>query len=338
MGVPGREHERRPDPQHASRASGSATRRSRPCGAPTASGSARSPVLRPGRPRAAYVRQLAENAKVDVGEVSFTSIGPTWGEEITAQGLPRPRDLLLRCSPCTSRSGSSGAWRSPPSPPWCTTCSSASACTRCFGFEVTPATVIAFLTIFGFSLYDTIVVFDKVHENTRRVLATGRATYGDVVNLSMNQVLARSLNTTLCAVLPVLSLLFVGSIVMGATALRGLRARAARRPHHGLVLVDLHRHADPGRPQGARASVRGAQGQVRQHDGCCRRSRPRWPSPPSVGGRRRCRTASTATAATAPAPPADRASGGSPTGGGARSSTAAPQEEAALNLARRTSR
>ena len=66
-----------------------------------------------------------------------------------------------------------------------------------FGFEVTPATVIAFLTILGFSLYDTIVVFDKVHENTRRVLATGRATYGDVVNLSMNQVLARSLNTTL---------------------------------------------------------------------------------------------------------------------------------------------
>ena len=88
-----------------------------------------------------------------------------------------------------------------------------------FGFEVTPATVIAFLTILGFSLYDTIVVFDKVHENTRRVLATGRATYGDVVNLSMNQVLDRSLNTTLCAVLPVMSLLFVGSILMGATAL-----------------------------------------------------------------------------------------------------------------------
>ena len=58
-----------------------------------------------------------------------------------------------------------------------------------FEFEVTPATVIAFLTILGFSIYDTIVVFDKVQENTRRVLATGRATYGDVVNLSMNQVL-----------------------------------------------------------------------------------------------------------------------------------------------------
>ncbi len=52
-----------------------------------------------------------------------------------------------------------------------------------FGFEVTPATVIAFLTILGYSIYDTIVVFDKVHENTRRVLATGRATYSDIVNL-----------------------------------------------------------------------------------------------------------------------------------------------------------
>ena len=90
-----------------------------------------------------------------------------------------------------------------------------------FGFEVSPATVIAFLTILGFSLYDTIVVFDKVHENSRRILATGRATYGDVVNLSMNQVMARSLNTSICAVLPVLSLLIVGSILMGATALQG---------------------------------------------------------------------------------------------------------------------
>ena len=87
-----------------------------------------------------------------------------------------------------------------------------------FGFEVTPATVIAFLTILGFSLYDTIVVFDKVHENTRR-FSGGRATYGDIVNLSMNQVLMRSINTTLAAVLPVLSLLVVGAGLLGAVAL-----------------------------------------------------------------------------------------------------------------------
>jgi preprotein translocase subunit SecF len=88
-----------------------------------------------------------------------------------------------------------------------------------FGFQVTPATVIAFLTILGFSLYDTIVVFDKVHENEERLMRSGRVTYSDIVNLSMNQVLMRSLNTTLAALLPVLSLLLVGSVIMGATAL-----------------------------------------------------------------------------------------------------------------------
>jgi preprotein translocase subunit SecF len=87
-----------------------------------------------------------------------------------------------------------------------------------FGFEVTPATVIAFLTILGFSLYDTIVVFDKVHENTRKLI-TSRASYSDIVNLSMNQVLMRSINTSLAAVLPVISLLIVGVKLLGAIAL-----------------------------------------------------------------------------------------------------------------------
>lgn len=89
-----------------------------------------------------------------------------------------------------------------------------------FGFTVSPATVIAFLTILGYSLYDTIVVFDKVHDNTRRVGGASRTTYSDVVNLSMNQVLMRSLNTSLCAILPVLSLLIVGSWMLGAVALQ----------------------------------------------------------------------------------------------------------------------
>src|SRR5207344_2533948 len=86
------------------------------------------------------------------------------------------------------------------------------------GFEVTPATVIAFLTILGFSLYDTIVVFDKVHENTRKMV-TSRASYGEIVNLSMNQVLMRSINTSLAAVLPVVSLLVIGVKLLGAVAL-----------------------------------------------------------------------------------------------------------------------
>ena len=87
-------------------------------------------------------------------------------------------------------------------------------------FEVTPATVVAFLTILGYSLYDTIVVFDKVEENSRGLSATGRMTYTDTVNLSMNQVLMRSLNTSLVAILPILSILLIGAGVMGATTLK----------------------------------------------------------------------------------------------------------------------
>jgi preprotein translocase subunit SecF len=88
-----------------------------------------------------------------------------------------------------------------------------------FQFPVTPATVTAFLTILGFSLYDTVVVFDKVRENQRTLTATGRTTYGEMVNRSLNQVLMRSLSTSLVALLPVMSLLIVGSGIFGATSL-----------------------------------------------------------------------------------------------------------------------
>jgi len=87
-------------------------------------------------------------------------------------------------------------------------------------FEVTPATVVAFLTILGYSLYDTIVVFDKVQENTRGLASSGRMTYSDTVNLSMNQVLMRSLNTSLVAILPILSVLVIGAYGLGATTLQ----------------------------------------------------------------------------------------------------------------------
>ena len=85
-------------------------------------------------------------------------------------------------------------------------------------YQVTPATVVAFLTILGFSLYDTIVVFDRVQENIER-FSGSRVSYGDIVNVSMNEVLMRSVNTSIAAVLPVLSLLVLGSWVMGAVSL-----------------------------------------------------------------------------------------------------------------------
>lgn len=88
-----------------------------------------------------------------------------------------------------------------------------------FGFPVTPATVVAFLTILGYSLYDTVVVFDKVKENQATLGHIRGETYSDMVNRSTNHVLMRSLNTSFVALLPVLSLLFVGSFLLGATAL-----------------------------------------------------------------------------------------------------------------------
>ena len=88
-----------------------------------------------------------------------------------------------------------------------------------FGFEVTPATVIAFLTVLGYSLYDTIVVFDRIRENERRVAAAG-LTAGDLVNVSTNQVLLRSMNTTMSSALPVISLLLIGAGLFGQVTLR----------------------------------------------------------------------------------------------------------------------
>ncbi len=88
------------------------------------------------------------------------------------------------------------------------------------GFQVTPDTVIAVLTILGYSLYDTVVVFDRVGRTAKGFGASGRMTYEDVVNLSMNQTLARSINTSLVAILPVLSVLVIGAQILGATTLQ----------------------------------------------------------------------------------------------------------------------
>jgi preprotein translocase subunit SecF len=90
------------------------------------------------------------------------------------------------------------------------------------GFEVTPATVIGLLTILGFSLYDTVVVFDKVKENTRGLLGLTRRTYGEAANLALNQTLMRSINTSLIALLPVLGLLVVGVGLLGVGTLKDL--------------------------------------------------------------------------------------------------------------------
>jgi preprotein translocase subunit SecF len=90
------------------------------------------------------------------------------------------------------------------------------------GFEVSPTTVIGLLTILGYSLYDTVVVFDKVRENTAGLLTSQRSTYSDAANLALNQTLVRSINTSITALIPVASILFIGAGLLGAGTLKDL--------------------------------------------------------------------------------------------------------------------
>ncbi|MEP6658586.1 MAG: protein translocase subunit SecF [Acidimicrobiales bacterium] len=161
---------------------------------------------------------FAEAAKVGVGDVNLTSVGPSWGKEISSKARTA---LIVFFVVIVIYISLRFEWKM--------ALAALAAMVHdvaisvgvysIFGFEVTPATVIAFLTILGFSLYDTIVVFDRVDDNTKK-LSNGKVTYSDIVNLSMNQTLMRSLNTSMAAVLPVLSLLVVGSIMFGAVALQ----------------------------------------------------------------------------------------------------------------------
>jgi len=161
---------------------------------------------------------LATEAKVPTESVSVTSVSSTWGRSITEKAIRALIIFLILVALFI-------AWRLE----WRMALSAIVAMMHdvlisigvysVLRFEVTPATVVAFLTILGFSLYDTIVVFDKVKDNAER-FSGARMPYADVVNVSMNQVLMRSINTTIAAVLPVLSLLILGAGVLGATTLR----------------------------------------------------------------------------------------------------------------------
>jgi preprotein translocase subunit SecF len=162
---------------------------------------------------------LAKMAHVSTDEVNVNAIGPSWGSDITHKAIVAVVVFLvvvagyiwLRFEGKMAVAAlvalvhdiliTAGIY-------------------SILGFEVSPDTVIAFLTILGYSLYDTIVVFDRVQENTRGLASTNRLTYTDTVNLSMNQVLARSLNTSLVAILPITSVLVIGAWILGATGLQ----------------------------------------------------------------------------------------------------------------------
>ncbi len=123
--------------------------------------------------------------------------------------------------------------------------------------------MIAILTILGYSLYDTVVVFDRVRDNANGVLKSGDITYSEMVNLSMNQTLARSINTSLVAILPVLAVLLVGADLLGATDTAGLRSRAVRWVDEWCLLIDLHRQPTARVVERARTALPGTRGSCR---------------------------------------------------------------------------
>lgn len=168
--------------------------------------------------RAKVQSELASKAQVNVNDVSVSSVSSSWGRAITEKAVQALIAFMVLV-------GIYIALRFE----WRMAVAAILAMLHdvlisvgiysIIGFEVTPATVVAFLTILGFSLYDTIVVFDKVKDNIEK-FGPSRTSMADITNVSMNQVLMRSLNTSLAAVLPVLSLLVLGSGVFGAIALR----------------------------------------------------------------------------------------------------------------------
>lgn len=163
------------------------------------------------------VGQMAELGGVDRDAVAVSEIGPTWGDQITEKAV---RALVLFFIVVALYL----AWRLE----WRMAVGALAAVVHdllitagvyaLFGFEVSPATVIALLTILGYSLYDTVVVFDKVLENDRSIIGE-RLGAAELVSQSMNQVLMRSINTTITTVLPVLSMLLVGGVLLGGAGI-----------------------------------------------------------------------------------------------------------------------
>lgn len=167
-------------------------------------------------------RALADAYDVAESEVTSTFIGPSWGQDILAQAVRAMIIFMVAISIVLM-----AYFRS-----WTIAVGAISALLHDFvvtlgvywilGLEVTPATVIGLLTIMGYSLYDTVVVFDKVRENTVALTEQYERTYAEEANLAINQTLIRSVNTSVTGLLPVLAVLVIGVWLLGADTLRDL--------------------------------------------------------------------------------------------------------------------
>jgi preprotein translocase subunit SecF len=165
---------------------------------------------------------LAGAFNVPVDQVAASFVGPSWGADITSSAL---RALLVFIALAAIMMAI--YFRT-----WKMSIAAMIAVLHdivitagvygIFGFEITPSAVIGFLTILGFSLYDTVVVFDKIRENTSEDGSESRRTFSESVNLAVNQTLVRSINTGVVAALPVAAILFIGAYVLGAGTLRDI--------------------------------------------------------------------------------------------------------------------
>ncbi|MDR1862072.1 MAG: protein translocase subunit SecF [Candidatus Ancillula sp.] len=166
--------------------------------------------------------KLASAYGVNSEKVSNTAIGPTWGASVGVKALQGLVVFLIACALFMTV-----YFRS-----WRMALSGIIALIHdlvitigiyaVVGWEITPASMIGFLTILGYSMYDTVVVFDKVRENTKDVLNRSNAKYSEQANLALNQTLVRSINTSVVALLPIGSILFFGAFFMGAGTLRDI--------------------------------------------------------------------------------------------------------------------
>lgn len=166
--------------------------------------------------------ELAQAYGVSADQVSATTIGPTWSADVTVKAV---RGLVLFF---LLVGGLIWAYFRT----WKMAVAALLALSHdiiitigiyaASGFEVTPATIIGVLTILGYSLYDTVVVFDKIRENTAHYQSQTRSTYAELANLAVNQTFIRSINTSVVGVLPVASLLVVGAFILGAGTLRDI--------------------------------------------------------------------------------------------------------------------
>ena len=165
---------------------------------------------------------LAAEFKTDVNDVSASFVGPSWGASVSQKALQALAVFLALVSIVMAL-----YFRT-----WKMAVAGLVALLHDLfitvgvyalaGFEVSPATMIGFLTILGYSLYDTVVVFDKVRENTTEALGNGRLTYSQAANLAVNQTLVRSINTTIVALLPIASILVIGFLFLGPGTLLDL--------------------------------------------------------------------------------------------------------------------